>query len=97
MFVGLHALVAARLDTPELELSEQEGAQFMKAAQNVMRHYSVRTTQKTLDAVAFMGVCMAIYGPRFAAVRIRQQATKRQSNNANGATVYDFNAGVPRV
>jgi hypothetical protein len=80
MFVGLHALMAARLDTPELELSEDEGAQFMKAAQNVMRHYSVRTTQKTMDTIAFAGVCVGIYAPRFAALKMRQAMEREQTN-----------------
>ena len=83
--------MAARTNIPELELSEEEGAQFTKAAQNVMRHYSVKATQKTLDTVAFFGVCAAIYAPRFAALKMRQVAEKRdQSNNGN---VFEFTQG----
>jgi hypothetical protein len=78
MFVGLHALLAVRLETPEIAISDDEGVQFAKAAQNVMRHYSVKTTQKTLDTIALAGVTVGIYGPRFAAWRFRKAAEKAE-------------------
>lgn len=73
MFVGLHALLAERTETPELAMTEPEAKQFMVAAQNVMRHYSVETTQKTLDWIAFAGCAAGIYGPRFAAIQINKR------------------------
>lgn len=57
---------------PELAITDDEGEQFMKAAQNVMRHYNVQTTQKTLDWVALMGVSATIYGTRLYAIMNRE-------------------------
>ena len=73
MFVGLHASLALMTKTPELAVTEQEGRDFMKAAQNVMRHYSVQSTQKTLDWLAFGGIAVGLYGTRAFAVSMRKQ------------------------
>lgn len=79
MFVGLHALLANNLDTPELAISPDEGKQFMTAVQNVMRHYSVETTQKSLDWIALAGCAAGMYFPRVAAVSIRRKGRQRQA------------------
>lgn len=80
MFVGLHAILAERTGVPELQMSDDEGKQFMLAAQNVMRHYSVETTQKTLDWIALFGTAGGIYGTRFAAYQMRKNAEKAEKN-----------------
>jgi hypothetical protein len=80
MLVGVHAMLAMQTKTPELAITEDEGKAFMRAAQNVARHYSVETTQKTLDWVAFLGVAGSMYGTRFAAVQFR----KRNEREAGG-------------
>lgn len=90
MFVGLHVMLADRTDTPEIAISEEEGKAFMDAAQNVMRHYSVETTQKTLDWLALIGTGSAMYMPRIAAIGMRKRASKgprqpRQTGAANPA------------
>lgn len=76
MFVGLHVLLAERTMTPELAISEDEGKQFMASVQNVMRHYSVQTTQKTLDWIALMGTATGMYAPRIVAMNIRKRAAR---------------------
>jgi len=73
MFVGLHAMLAMKTDIPELIISDQEGAEFMKAAQNVLRHYSVEATQLTLDWIAFAGCSIGIYAPRLVAIGVRRK------------------------
>ena len=77
MFVGLHALLGERLDAPDLMITEAEGKEFMQSVQNVMRHYSVETTQKTLDWVALMGTASGMYVPRIAAMSMRRKAGRR--------------------
>jgi len=77
MFVGLHVLLAERTETPELVISEDEGKEFMAAVQNVMRHYSVETTQKTLDWIALFGTTSGMYVPRIAAIGMRRRAMKQ--------------------
>lgn len=77
MFVGLHVLLAHNTNTPELMITDDEGKQFMSSAQNVMRHYSVQSTQKTLDWIAFAGVTIAMYAPRVVAIRIRKSHERK--------------------
>lgn len=83
MFVGLHALLADRTETPEIAITEEEGKAFMDAAQNVMRHYSVETTQKALDWTAFVGVAAGMYMPRVAAVGMRKRAQRQPRQRPN--------------
>jgi hypothetical protein len=64
-------LLAGWAETPELAITDDEGAKFLAAAQNVMRHYSVKSTQKTLDWITFAGISAQIYGQRFMALSIR--------------------------
>jgi hypothetical protein len=77
MFVGVHALMG-QLIAPELAITDDEGKAFMDAAKNVMRHYSVRTTQKTVDWIAFIGTTVGIYGTRAIAINIRVREEKAQ-------------------
>lgn len=93
MFIGVHALLAMNLQTPELAISDEEGKQFMGAAQNVMRHYSVQTTQKTLDWIALFGSAGAIYAPRVVAIRMRKSRPRhvnQPSSQNMGGNVHDF-------
>ena len=71
MFAGLHVMLAAK-GAPELVITEDESKEFMKRAQAVLRHYSVKTTQKTLDWLMFLGCAGGIYGPRLMALQLRQ-------------------------
>lgn len=61
----------------------------MKAASNVMRHYSVESTQKTLDWLAFGGTCCMIYGTRFGAYMLRKRE-EHQISSRPAATVYQM-------
>lgn len=81
LFVGAHVLLAAKTGTPELAISEDEGKLFMQRAQSVLRHYSVETTQKTMDWISFIGVTVMIYAPRVVAISANRKRGK-------GATVH---------
>jgi hypothetical protein len=80
------------MDAPELAITEDESKQFLKAAQNVMRHYSVQTTQKTLDWIALVGVTTAIYAPRFAAIAFRR--AKKDSRATARHNVVPLHGGI---
>ncbi len=95
MFVATHVLLAARTNVPELMMSPEEGKMFMDAAQNVLRHYSVETTQKTLDWIAFAGVAAQLYGTRAAAVMIRRK--QERSDNRSTGNVRPFPRPVETV
>lgn len=90
------------MNAPELFISEDEGDQFMKRAQAVAKHYSVETTQKTLDWIAFGGCAVGMYAPRVVALMMRRRAGQPpyEPPVANGhdpasqfeGQVYDGNA-----
>lgn len=94
MFVGLHAMLAMATKTPEFELSEDEGKQFTTCAQNVMRHYSVTATQKTLDWIALVGCCAMIYGPRVAAISFRKAQEKEPKQENDGNVLHFIQPGL---
>jgi hypothetical protein len=81
MFVGLHMMLADASGRPEWAITDDEGKNFVERAQNVLRHYSVEGTQKTLDWIAFGGCCVGMYGPRIVAVA-RNRAEETRANNA---------------
>lgn len=93
MFVGIHALLAERTQIPELAMSEDEGKDFMSRVQNVMRHYSIETTQKSIDFAALIGCASAIYGSRFMAYSFRVRMEK-ETKNERPENVVHFPQGV---
>jgi hypothetical protein len=64
----------------------------MKSAQNVMRHYSVESSQKTIDWLAFGGTVCMIYGTRFGAYMLRKRTEKQDRVPRPAATVYQMPA-----
>jgi hypothetical protein len=86
LFVGIHVIAAGATNVPELAIDMKEGDDFMKAAQNVMRHYSVESSQKTIDWLAFGGTCCMIYGTRFGAYMLRKREERKEARPS--ATVY---------
>ena len=80
-------VLASATDTPELVMDMKEGEDFMKSAQNVMRHYSVESSQKTIDWLAFGGTCCMIYGTRFGAYMLRKRSEAKESVQPRGYTV----------
>lgn len=73
----------------EIAIDKSEGDQFMNSAQNVMRHYSVQSSQKTIDWLAFGGTCCMIYGTRFGAYMLRKREEAKDSVRPQ-ATVYQM-------
>jgi hypothetical protein len=75
----------------EWESTEQEAKVFMERAQNVARHYSVATTQKTLDWIAFMGCVGAFYVPRVYVISHKKRAARAARAAATEAGGFDPN------
>lgn len=94
LFVGIHVIAAGATNVPELAIDMDEGKQFMLSAQNVMRHYSVESSQKTIDWLAFGGTCCMIYGTRFGAYMLRRREEQKEAIKPN-ATIYQMPT-VPR-
>jgi len=78
IFVGAHVQLAQATHTPEIAIEFEEGDEFLKRAQAVMSHYSIETTQKTIDWLAFWGVASMMYGTRAIAIRNRHRDERAQ-------------------
>jgi hypothetical protein len=68
----MHLQLARLADAPELAISESDGKAFLTAVQNVMRHYPVTASQKTIDWAALVFAASFIYLPRAAAMKARK-------------------------
>jgi hypothetical protein len=87
MFVGLHVLLAERTQTPEIAISDEEGRAMQVAAQNVLRHYSVAASQKTLDWIALWACVGGVYGPRVVAIAVRRQSETAAKKPPRGQVI----------
>ena len=73
MHIGLAQLTGA----PELALDPAEAEKLCTAAENVARHYSITTTQKTLDWIALGGVLAGVYLPRLYVIGQRRGSRRK--------------------
>jgi hypothetical protein len=87
MVVGLSTMLAIRTGFEQIEAGEDEVKAWLKAAQRVARHYSVKTTQVALDWIAFMGMTAQVWGTRAVAVAVegRGEGETRRPPPARGS------------
>lgn len=79
---GIHALLAAGLTAPELELSETEAETVAKNIVAVTRHYDLQQTAKATDwgnLVVSLGV---VYGGRIIRISARKRDEKAKARGA---------------
>lgn len=101
MLVGMSTMLAMKTNIAEFEVAEDEMKAFMGAASNVARHYSVETTQKTLDWIAFAGIGVQIFGTRAVAIGLQLKNKERGKGGpsavvpfpGSNASPHDFSAG----
>jgi hypothetical protein len=89
MLLGISTMLALRTGIEEFQVGEDEMSAWLGAAQKVARHYSVETTQKTLDWVAFVGITGQVFGTRAVAISVKSRQSKAPKQNA-GATIMPF-------
>lgn len=94
MWVGLHLQIARLTENPEIAISEGDGTAFLKAAQNVLRHYPISASQVAIDWAALSFTASLIYVPRFAAIANRRNAPPPPPPQ-HGASVYHFHPQGP--
>jgi hypothetical protein len=82
--VMFHSAIAAGMDTPELVLSPQEAESLSSSGLTFLAQFDVKPNPKVTAGIIFASNVAAIYGTRFAAIRIRkaQEAKERQPNTA---------------
>ena len=79
LLFSVHLQMAAILSTPEIALDKDEANALAIATKNVARHYDLPGfSEKAFDTVNFGIVILTVYGTRFAAVRLRWIAEKRE-------------------
>lgn len=73
ILLSIHAMLAGMLKTPELELDPSEAKLLGDAAENVMKHYDVTASAKTIAWVNLAMICGQVYGPRIFAMQMRKR------------------------
>lgn len=99
MLMGIHAMGASILKTPEIALEKPEATQLGKSLQDLAAAYDHVVNPKTAAWIQLCIVTGAIYGPRVAAIRMREKTErdlrkiKLTEHTTNGAPVY----GMPNL
>jgi hypothetical protein len=91
--VMFHGALANATKTPELVLSEEEATNLSKTGLDFLSHFDVAPDPKVISGVVFASQIMAVYGSRYAAIRIRK-AQEKKEKDAGVAGVYSPD-GVP--
>lgn len=71
-------MLAAGFDVEEMALDKEEAKQLAEGIGNVAQHYAVEVNPKVLAWAGLAGVIGAIYGPRFAAIRMKKKAKSKK-------------------
>lgn len=81
-------------------MERPEAEEYAKAWANVLRHYDIQTTQKTLDFGALIIATANVYGTRLFAMNLRKSmedaAAPAQGNGAMAAPVDPAYFGRPQ-
>lgn len=97
LFVGFHAALAQAADCPPLAISAEQGEEYLTTVQRVLSHYSLESTQKTLDIAALVGATATMYGPAAFWLFSRRGQRREEPDNPNVVqhpTVYGVPVGV---
>jgi hypothetical protein len=70
-------MLAIRTGYEAIEVGEDEMKAWLRSAQRVARHYSVKTTQTAIDWIAFTGMSAQVFGTRAVAVALEAGVWKR--------------------
>lgn len=101
LLLGIHGFLQTTI--PEMELSKDEADELANAINRVERHYpavAAVLSGKIMDHIALAAIAAKVYGPRFAAIKIRKageaavDVTPPQQPNFN-ETVYPFHTAKP--
>ncbi len=78
--MSLHIAAATFLKTPELALSPDEAKIYAQAVIDLEAAFPTQIDPRVLAVINFGGVAAMIYGPRIAAIRMRQNADRKRPN-----------------
>ncbi len=94
LLLSVHFGLSAVLSVPEMALDGDEATKLASAAEKVSRHYDVPgLPEKMIDWSNLLIVMAMVYGPRFAAIRMRK-AEERKAAKAKVVNPVDLNAPI---
>jgi hypothetical protein len=82
VLVGLTESIAQWRNVPEIGLDPAEAKELMARTQDVLRHYSIETTQKGADFIALFGTVSMIVGTRIGAYNLRVRMEEERQKGA---------------
>jgi hypothetical protein len=90
ILLNIHSTLAALTRIPEFGLEEKEAEQLARSVAQVSRHYNVPAVAPyIIDHVNLVIALCAIYGPRYAAYKIRTARGVGPEPSSNGITIDD--------
>lgn len=80
--VGVHKMLAMFAKNPLLEITQDEAKKLATASKQVMALHSINLNPSTVAYLQLLGVCVAIYGPRFAIYQQQLKIQREQQKQA---------------
>jgi hypothetical protein len=90
MLAGCMTMGAVQFQAPEWEVGEPEAKEYLTHVQNVMRHYSVESTQKSIDTAMLVFASAMFLGTRSVATmaRMREEKEGKRKPADRGSVVH---------
>lgn len=89
--ISVHALLAQKI--PEMEINETEAQRLAEGIARVEKYYpavSAVISGRIADHIAFASTLVAVYGIRFAAIKIRKEREGKNSSRGTDSVVIDM-------
>jgi hypothetical protein len=89
MLAGCMTMASLNFNAPEWQVGEVEAKEYLVHVQNVMRHYSADSTQKSIDVAMLIFASSMFLGTRSAAtmVRLREEREGKRAPGKFGGVV----------
>jgi hypothetical protein len=76
----MHAIIAAAVNVPELELDQSEADRLAKALGDIAKHHPTVINPRVADYVHLATALGVVYGPRVMAIRHRRAKEKQRAS-----------------
>lgn len=88
--MGIHTMLAVRMQMPEMELDEKEAARVEKAIKRVTRHHPIAMSQKHVDYGMLAWVLADVYGTRALSIYMQKSGKAKKPALKTDGTVTPF-------
>lgn len=76
---GVHKMLALFLKEETFIIKDDEAKKLAQALKNVMALHSLNISPSAVAYIQLLGICAAIYGPRFMALKFKAELKRAQS------------------